>query len=192
MKKLLLIVLFVSCGFLSRVNAQEVKEPGSSAPCASVEAHQFDFWIGEWNISQKILQADGTWLDLPATNRVSATLNGCALIEHWEGKVLFFWEGMKSAGQLKGLSIRAFNPKSKKWSIYWMDTHNPEFGTFEGEFKNGRGEFFRKGVTSSGGPLFSRITFFDITNTSVEWELALSTDGEKSWNKIWTMHMQRK
>jgi hypothetical protein len=62
-------------------------------PCLSPEAREFDFWIGDWIIEQKILQQDGSWLKLDATTSVSPDLNGCAIVEHWEGSVQFFWEG---------------------------------------------------------------------------------------------------
>ena len=160
--------------------------------CSSSEAHQFDFWIGQWNIDQKILQADGSWLKLPATTTVSPALNGCALIEHWEGQVLFFWDGMKEVNLLKGLSVRSYDPKLGKWVIYWMDTQTHRFGEFEGRFKDGRGDFFRSTTTADGKSLLSRITFSGITATKVNWELAISPNNGKSWQPIWMMEMMRK
>jgi hypothetical protein len=163
----------------------------SASACTAPEARQFDFWIGEWRINQTILQADGSWLELAATTNVTPSLNGCALIEHWQGKVLFFWEGMKEAEPLLGLSVRSFDPKTGKWFIYWMDSRNRRFGVFEGKFKDGKGEFFRSGTTRDGKPLLSRITFSGITETAVAWELAISTNEGKTWQALWKMDMKR-
>jgi hypothetical protein len=46
-------------------------------PCADRKSHQFDFWIGEWNVT-----ADGK----PAgTNSIQPILDGCVLQETWSG-----------------------------------------------------------------------------------------------------------
>ena len=75
----LLAVLFV---------ADPVPQPSSpisgllSPPpaCSSPEYRQFDFWLGEWDVS--------TPQGAPAgTNRVERILEGCALQEHWEAEV---------------------------------------------------------------------------------------------------------
>ena len=96
-------------------------------PCDTPEARAFDFWIGDWKIDQRILQQDGTWLELPAKTSVSKALDGCALVEHWEGEVLFFWEGMKEPEPMKGFSIRTYDPETEHWQIHWMDTRSPRF-----------------------------------------------------------------
>jgi uncharacterized protein (TIGR02246 family) len=52
--------------------------------------HALDFWIGNWEVSQ------GGQLD--GTDTVEATLNGCAVLEHWrdveggEGSSLFYYD----------------------------------------------------------------------------------------------------
>ena len=154
------------------------------------KAQQFNFFIGEWDIQQKILQRDGNWLELPAHTSVAPTLDGCALIEHWEGKTLLFWEGMEQVESRKGLSIRAYNPDAAQWSIYWMDTQNPFFRpTASGNFINGRGEFLSEEQTS-GGKFTGRITFSDITPDSIHWDFALS-DAEGGWQTLWIMELQR-
>lgn len=109
--------------------------------CNAGEARQFDLWIGEWDIKQQILQADGTWLKSHAKSKVSRALEGCALVEAWEGNVLFFWEGMQRPELLRGMSVRAYDSAKKKWVIYWMDTWHPQFASFEGSFENGEGTF---------------------------------------------------
>lgn len=158
---------------------------------AGVQARAFDFWIGEWNIQQKILQADGSWLELNAKTSVAPGLGGAALVEHWEGEVKFFWEGMQEAEPMRGLSVRAYDPEAHLWRIYWMDTRTPRFGgAFEGKFANGRGEFFRRRERPEGTQI-TRITFSEIRQESVHWELAISNDNEQTWTTLWIMDMRR-
>lgn len=164
---------------------------GVKGACDSPQAHQFDFWLGRWKIDQKILSADGSWLELPARTSVSSALEGCALVEHWKGKVKFFWEGMKTIEPMEGLSVRAYDPQSGKWRIHWMSSRTPRFGTaFEGGFQNGAGKFFSTRQGPRGKQL-SRITFSNITRNSVHWDLAVSSDDGKTWKTIWIMEMRR-
>ena len=160
-------------------------------PCSSPEARAFDFWIGDWAIQQKILRPDGTWLKFEAKTSVSPILDGCAIIEHWEGTVQFFWEGMQAPEPMKGLSVRAYDPKTDRWYIHWMDSRTPRFGgPYVGGFDENRGEFFREWETPQGKRL-GRITFSDITTDSVVWALAVSGDEGQTWSTLWIMEMYR-
>jgi hypothetical protein len=163
----------------------------SARPCASPEARDFDFWVGDWRIEQQILSPDGTWMPFAATSSVAPALGGCALVEHWEGRVQFFWEEMREPVQMKGLSVRAYDPQTKKWYIHWMDTRTPHFGgPYAGNFNAGQGRFFRE-WESPQGLRTGRITFSDITADSVKWELAVSNDEGQSWTPLWVMRMYR-
>lgn len=160
--------------------------------CAAPAARAFDFWVGEWDVLQRILRRDGTYLELPASTAVSAALDGCALVERWSGAVQFFWEGMDAPAPMKGLSVRAYDPDSGEWSIHWMDTRSPRFGTpYVGGFSGGRGVFYREWEMPRGSRT-GRITFSDIARDAVRWSLAVSDDGRQSWTVLWTMDMRRK
>ncbi len=159
--------------------------------CHSPEARAFDFWLGDWRIEQKILRQDGTWLELDAKTSVSPALDGCALIEHWEGSVQFFWEGMQSVEPMQGLSVRSYDPTARKWNIYWMDSRAPQFGApYSGNFAEGEGKFFREWETPNGKRM-GRITFSDIRPDRVHWELAVSSDEGRNWSILWIMDMSR-
>jgi hypothetical protein len=159
--------------------------------CSSTEARAFDFWIGNWDIDQKLLQQDGTWLNFDAKTSVSFALDGCAIIEHWDGMVQFFWEGMQDPEPMKALSVRSFDAQTGKWLIYWMDSRTPNFGTpYIGGFSKDNGEFFREWEVPQGKRI-GRITFSNITPDSVGWELAVSSDERQTWSAIWIMEMHR-
>lgn len=159
--------------------------------CHWPEARAFDFWIGDWTIQQQILSQDGTWLRFDAKTSVSSTLDKCAIIEHWQGTVQFFWEGMNAPEPMSGLSVRAYDPDTGRWYISWMDTRVPRFsGPYVGSFDRSRGEFLREWETPQGKRL-GRITFSNITSDSVDWELAISSDEGNSWSPLWIMKMYR-
>ena len=170
-----------------------ISDAPTSAACSGPEYHQFDFWIGQWSIKQKILQANGDWFEAPASTSVSPILGGCGLMEQWKGDVLFFWEGMEKPEPLDGFSVRAFDPVSHQWVISWMDSRHLRFTEFKGVFKDGRGEFFRKQAAKDGkGTTTTRIVFSGITPTSVRWELAVKSDAAADWKTLWIMEMVRR
>ena len=72
-----------------------------------------------------------------------------------------------------------------------MSSRTPRFGNaFEGNFHDGRGEFFSTRQRPRGKQL-SRITFSNITRNSVHWDLAISNDDGKTWTTLWIMEMRR-
>ncbi len=164
----------------------------SFSGCTGPEYHQFDFWIGEWKIKQKILQENGDWFEADATTKVSPILGGCALMEEWQGNVLFFWEGMNEPELIKGFSVRAYDPRRQQWVISWMDSRHLRFTEFTGAFKEKRGEFFRKQSAESGKETTTRITFAEIAPDAVRWELAVRSNDSENWKILWIMDMTRK
>ena len=52
-------------------------EPGRAGELAD----GFDFWIGEWEIAQRILGSDGEWVELPARTSVAPALDRRAVVE---------------------------------------------------------------------------------------------------------------
>jgi hypothetical protein len=160
-------------------------------PCGEAPARAFAFWVGDWNIRQQILREDGTYLELPAKTSVTVALDGCALIEHWEGEVQFFWEGMQKPESMKAISVRAYEPQTRKWYIHSMDTRSRRFDTpYVGDFADSRGEFYREWSTPAGTQI-GRIVFSNVSADSLHWSLAVSSDGRQSWTTLWIMEMRR-
>ncbi len=186
MKRLTFLLLMLLCSI-------SYSSPSADSISADNDpSHQFDFWIGRWNIQEKIIKKDGGWIELKASTVVSPILDGKVLEEHWKGMVQYFWKGMEKPEPLEGLSLRYYDTTSGKWNIYWMDTKNLQLGRpFTGNFSNGKGEFYLEPETEKGQHI-SRITFSDITENSVHWDLAITNDSGKTWTTIWIMNMRRK
>jgi hypothetical protein len=168
-----------------------LSELPKSTACANAEFRQFDFWIGDWDVTQEILQADGSWIELPARTEVAVSPDGCLLTEHWNGRVQFFWEGMQRPEAMWGFSLRRYDPATSAWSIYWMDQRNPRFETpHVGRFDGDHGEFFRE-FTADGQLRRTRIRFTQVSDTQVDWSLAFSADSGDTWRELWRMRMRR-
>jgi hypothetical protein len=80
---------------------------------------------------------------------------------------------------LEGVTLRLFHPKTRQWSLYWVDNLTMELQTpLVGSFKNGRGEFFADDVYE-GKKIKTRFIWSDITPNSARWEQAYSTTAAK-------------
>ncbi len=155
--------------------------------CDTPEARQFDFWIGEWNVVNKRLHDDGTWVEMGrAAAKVYPILGGCALVEHWRGMA---WDQ-----KTIGFSVRAFDPRNQKWFLLltWPAKDRPGFGTLEGAFSHGRGEFFQRRQNPDGAEVLTRYSFSDARSDALRWDAAQSKDGGRSWSTYWIMEFSRR
>lgn len=90
------VVLLVTAGDALGQQAQQ-------NPCADEAHHQFDFWVGTWEVTN----AQG---DVVGTNEISSILGGCALLEEWQ-----------SAGPYSGKSLNIYDAANDKWHQTWVD-----------------------------------------------------------------------
>lgn len=88
--------------------------------CDAPENRQFDFWLGEWDVS-------GTGADsvIVAESSITAGAQGCVIIEYWRP-----FQGAS------GYSLNMYDVKSKEWHQEWMDgsgRHTPFKGLVEAD-----------------------------------------------------------
>lgn len=149
---------------------------------AEPEPHrQFDFWIGEWSVQNRDLQADGSWKDGDVTRaRITPFLDGHAILEEWSGPL--------RGSFMNGFSLRSYDAIAERWSLvlFWTADGNGSFGRMSGEFRHGRGEFL-----AGRGKQRTRYTFSDALPRTVRWDSARSTDGGISWKTDWIMEFTR-
>ena len=131
-----------------------VLAPAAAAQSACDGEHyrEFDFWIGDWDITNLRLQEDGSWVDVgSATNRVFPVAGGCGIVE--------LWDGYLGDDHIGGFSVRTYNSETQKWHLLlnWPQPNAAAFGTLEGVFKHGRGDFYTNFTSPDGS---SRWTCF--------------------------------
>ncbi|HEX8634281.1 MAG TPA: hypothetical protein VF703_09045 [Pyrinomonadaceae bacterium] len=143
--------------------------------------HDFDFEIGTWKTSLKRLLNPLTgstkWVEYEGTTIVRKV---------WEGNAnLVELDVSGSAGNIKALSLRLYNPESRQWSLNFANIKGGVMAVpTVGEFKNGRGEFYNQ-ETLNGRAILVRFVIFDITPNSCRFEQAFSADGGKTWEVNW-------
>jgi hypothetical protein len=145
---------------------------------------QFDFWIGEWSVQNRHMQADGSWRDGDVTRaRITPVCGGRAILEEWAGPF--------QGGFMNGFSLRAYDPARTDWDLllYWTTDGNGAFGKLRGSFRHGRGEFFP--TLEPGQRNSTRYTFSDGLPASCRWDSARTSDGGASWSTDWIMEFSR-
>lgn len=175
---------------LSLVSAQETipHKLGYAPPSQTTVEHQFDFWIGEWDVVQRHYR-DGAWQDFSGSKLVVyPILDGTALVEHFRGP-------SSATNELFGFSVRAYDPVKKKWVVLlrWPGASGAgDFWVMEGGFHHNRGEIFETGVDQNGKAYTDRFTFSDAIDGYYRWNEGRSTDGGLSWTTRFIMEGLRR
>ncbi|HEY2628650.1 MAG TPA: hypothetical protein VGI57_05950 [Usitatibacter sp.] len=136
-------------------------QPPQPAPCSAPQAHQFDFWIGDWDV----FMPDGK---LAGTNRIERTY-GCVLHESW-----------KSAS-VAGQSLNVFDPDRGLWHQTWVDS-SASLLVIEGGLK---GDSMSMSDATLPGKKdanqVNEITWTPNADGSVRQHWRVSADGGKTW-----------
>jgi hypothetical protein len=137
--------------------------PPAAAPaaCDSAAHHEFDFWIGQWEVRLPTGRLAGT-------NRIEPLLGGCVLQEHW-----------RSAGGGHGTSLNFYDRTTRRWNQVWVDAQGGVLrltGARSGE------AMVLTGVLpdSAGAPVQQRITWTSRADGSVRQLWESSSDG-RTW-----------
>ena len=147
--------------------------------------HDFDFEVGDWTVSNR---------------RLRQRLCGCTEWDEFEATATMraFPDRMGNHEILRsehvpgyiGMAFRLYDPKTRLWSIHWVDNqyrtmeapmvgafHGDGIGMFEGEYE------------LAGRPLLVR--FLWSRGERPRWEQAFSDDGGATWETNWTMEFRR-
>jgi hypothetical protein len=88
---------------LSLATLSGASTAATPAPCAAPEHRQFDFWIGDWQVSTP----DGK---LAGHNRITREYQGCVIHEHYT-----------TNHRYNGESLNIYDPLRKVWHQTWVD-----------------------------------------------------------------------
>ncbi len=142
-------------------------------------AADFDFILGDWNMTARTRAIGGAWQDLPPSrSEARRSADGAVIIENWDGETV------------SGVMIRTYDAEDDLWRILWTNSSIRQgmLQVWEGRFANGVGEFI--GGQTMDGPGFApsenrtKITFSEITADSLHWSLYRSRDDAASWHLV--------
>ena len=143
--------------------------------------HDFDWEVGTWKTHlrrlQRPLSGSTKWGEYDGTTVVSKVLDGRANLV--ELKV------NGPAGRIEGLSLRLYNPESRKWRLNFANISDGQLTIPSiGEFKDGRGEFYNKD-TYNGRAILVRFVIIKIADDQYRFEQSFSADEGKTWELNW-------
>lgn len=136
------------------------------------ESRQFDFWIGEWDVTTP----DGK----PAgTNKIEAIAGGAGLLENWS-----------DADGGSGKSLNAYSAAKKQWQQYWVGSSG---GILELSGALVNGSMVLTGEHDvRGRHVMERITWTPNPDGAVRQHWEQSTDGSKTWQTAFDGHYRKK
>jgi hypothetical protein len=167
----------------SQDNPKPISAPDMSG------AHDFDTRVGKWKVKhcrlKERLAGSTEWEKFEGTQTAWSLLGGLANVD----ENVFHMP----SGTYSGVTLRAYDPKTGQWAIWWLDGRNP-FGSLEppvkGRFENGVGTFYSDD-TLRGKPIRVRFVWSNMTQSTGHWEQAFSPDGGKTWETNWITDFTR-
>jgi hypothetical protein len=153
------IVLCAAIALPGWVAAQET----TPRPCSDAEYSQFDFWVGEWRVTDPSGTDQGN-------NRIEKILGGCAIQENWAGA--------------QGMTGHSFNFYAKRrgiWHQTWVDS-NGLLLMLDGGLDNGTMVLRGQTPARDGkGSMEHEISWEPLTDGRVRQVWRISSDGGSTW-----------
>ena len=169
MKKYLVLALTIIISIIA-----DGQNADTQKPCSAPEASQFDFWIGDWDL---------TWNDTShGTNSIHKIMGGCTVSEN------FYDPSMNYSGN----SWSVFNPRLGIWQQTWVDNQGG-YIALKGKFENGEMTLTtdtRK--APDGKDVIFRMVFYNIASNKFDWRWESTKDNGSTWKTNWLIHYKRK
>ncbi len=145
----------------------------------------FDFVNGDWQVDHrrlaKPLLGSDEWSSFSTPWTAYTLFHGAVTVD----------EIGLADGVSRGLTVRLFDPSTREWSIYWVNSAAGRMDTpVVGSFSDGVGIFAADEVYD-GQPIRCRFVWSDITETTTHWQQDFSTDGGATWETNWVMDSTR-
>jgi hypothetical protein len=138
--------------------------PPARVACTSAEYRQFDFWLGQWNVSGG---PDGRTPQ--GTSRIEPSANGCWIQEHWH-----------AARGSDGTSLNAWDANDRVWRQFWTGGDGTVL-RLQGGLQDGAMVMEGELPKAGGGVQRQRIRWTPQSDGSVEQWWQTSDDDGQHW-----------
>ena len=194
MKSTAPIGVVLTCSILwATSSAAELAAQSYSGGIAEGASPELEHWaelIGQWSTEEESLKPDGSgWEPSRGADwEFSYAFGGWGIQDNYTSPPLDIGVDDERTRQ-RGTNLRIYNTALNKWVTTWLTTASPQPETFSAT-SDGQEIVMRSEAANSLG-FHSRITFFDITESSFEWKLEWSQDQEK-WKEVYRIHATRR
>jgi hypothetical protein len=162
----------LACSHAPR-HAEPSAASAPSKACASAEHRQFDFWIGDWDVTIRARTSPTSeeWGDGKGRQRIEAILGGCAISE------TFSADGPQQPWA--GRSFSSWQATPGKWRQTWVDDQGG-YIALTGGVENGVMTLYGEPREKAGKSIQMRMVFLDVKPASLRWEWQRTEDDWKS------------
>ena len=150
-------------------------------PSKTSSKEDFNFLAGYWTMENKRLKTrlnnSTEWIEYESTSEnLGTVLNGIGNLDFYRTDF-----NQVNNTQYEGLTLRLFNPATRLWSLYWVDSNvgvldPPVVGSFEGSV----GTFYCKDIFQ-GKPILVMFQWDKTDPDNPVWAQAFSEDNGKTW-----------
>lgn len=166
-----LLKLLLCCPIIAFAQQPGTTEPSPAMPCTDAAYRQFDFWIGEWEVTE-----DGS---AAGTNSIRAVHGGCAVEENWRG-----------ASGLTGSSFNIYDQATGHWHQTWVDSQGTLLQLDGGMVGGAMVLSGERPARDGSAATTHRITWTPGDDGSLRQLWEVSRDGGQSWSVSFDGHYQ--
>ncbi|HEY5805232.1 MAG TPA: hypothetical protein VIT90_16210 [Lysobacter sp.] len=158
------------------------------AAAAIVHTQDWQWLLGNWDVWHRRLKerlaGSDDWEEFPGKSAFWMTMGGLGNVDD---NVIDI-----PSGSYRGMSIRAFDPRSGTWAIWWLDSRAPTRiePPVRGGFSGDTGTFTGRD-TFKDRPIVMRFRWSDVHGAKPWWEQAFSSDDGASWEVNWRNYFTR-
>jgi len=165
-------------------------QASARVPDGADNPHRRDWqWLaGSWDVEHRRLKerltGSSEWQNFPGKSNLWMAMDGLGTIDD---NLIDLPDG-----RYRGAGIRAFDPDSQRWAIWWLDGRDPTdlgspvIGAFAGDSGTFSGDDMLR-----GHPVKAQLRWNEIHSARPHWEQAFSPDGGKTWETNWAMNFSR-
>jgi hypothetical protein len=140
------------------------QQPQQPPKCDTPAHRQFDFWIGDWEVSDAQGNKGGE-------NEVTLILKGCVIHESWKG------------GGLDGESFNVYSRTDDRWFQTWVDDIG-RILRLSGGMQDGSMVLRGETKTLAGKSVLDEIAWTPLDDGRVKQHWRRSSDGGKEWQDV--------
>jgi hypothetical protein len=143
------------------------------AAAAACSNHQFDFWLGKWDLVVRSRTSTSEWVESKGRNEITPSYGGCVVEERFTCDT--------PNGTFAGHSVTAF--ARGKWHQTWVDNQGA-YLVFDGGWTGAEMVLVQEGGQK-------RMVFTRISPDALHWRWEKTDDGGKTWTPILLIDYRR-
>jgi len=163
--------------------AQHGSGPGGLTTVAPREASQFDFLVGQWELTVRVPSPGGLAARIHGTPRLAGTWKAWRGLDGWGVEdELRIADGSGNPLSLTH-ALRVFDATARGWTSTTLDIYRARVTQGTGAWRDGQMLVTAQGTDAEGHAYVSRGRYYDITPDGFKFQQDRSLDGGRTWTE---------